>query len=668
MADPQSIEAWTLMSFIYRDMDDGDYKNALLLSERLFAIENQSATYRFLYAKSLYLNLDYHASYLVSKGSDSLACVSLFAQSCLQLGPLQDNTETKRRYWLEGVKALRKALERHNDTVYWGNELSSVSTRQHTPSKASLYDLLGDLFSRLENTTEAIRCYVASLKLCPFKISAHHKLCDLAPDTAGLKSLGMLPNEAFKPLDQLNLSKPSNSSFPFSISLEKEDIVFNDDLAHHNQLEANSWSLPAIRNDYRDLTVDELRALVRNIPDPMDEELLENDVEVEKEDMIQHVLVDIQKMKEDEAYKSKHGLHKKVPVPTNPSTATMLTEEEANEEDTEKTESNHIHPTKYRRLTSTRWPPRIVSHLTEKERRKEKQDQAEAVLAFFLPNSKDESDRPKQSSLKALLAGMNKVIKTLRILANGYYCASIYRCKEAAATLQKLDNKQYDSPRVLCILGTAYYHANDRDSARRFFRHAFSIAPWFCESVPLYSTCLWYLEMQSELTVLTFIMRHNKSHLHEAYIAAGNWDKLAGNSNEALQWFQKAVNEDPTQSYGHALLGYEEWERQSFLQAKEHFSRSLITNRRSYMAWYGMASVYMGMEQFQQAATYLSEAIRLNPQHPAMAAIMADILLDLEQLESAKYYIQKAIDIRPHDDYTKLLAQIEHKMSEDAVY
>ncbi|OBZ83747.1 Cell division cycle protein 27 [Choanephora cucurbitarum] len=648
MTDPQSIETWTLMGLIYRDMDDGDYRNALLLSERLFAIDTQSTAYRFLYAKSLYHNLDYHASYLVTKGSDSPACVNLFAQSCLQLGPLQDSTETKRQYWLEGVKALKKVLEKSDDTVYWGD---------------------GDLFSRLENIKEAIICYTDSLRLCPFKLSAFYKLCDLAPDTAaGLKALGMLPKDTFKPLDQPNLSR-SHRAFPFSLSLEKEDIVFNDNLAQHNQLETNSWSLPAIRNDYRELSVDELKALVRNMPDPLDEDLLEkSDIETEKEDKIQYALMDIQKMKADEAYKSKHGLHKKAPVHTTQSATTtndVLDEEDINEDEVN-IEINPFYPAAHRSPSLSRRPPRIVSNLTEKERRREqeKQNQTEAVLTFFLPN-KEDSDRFRQSSVKTLLAGMNKVLKVLRILANGYYCASIYRCKEAALTLQKLDTKQYDSARVLCILGTAYYHANDHDSARYFFRHAFSIAPWFCESVPLYSTCLWYLEKQKELNVLTFVMRHNKSHLFEAYIVAGNWNKLAGKSNEALHWFKKATEQDSTQFYGHTLLGYEEWEKHSFLQAKEHFSKALMANRRSYMAWYGMASAYIGMEQYQQAASYLSEAIRLNPHHPTMITTMADILFELKEYKSAKYYIEKAISIRPQNDYVKFLSDINQKIAGD---
>lgn len=141
-------------------------------------------------------------------------------------------------------------------------------------------------------------------------------------------------------------------------------------------------------------------------------------------------------------------------------------------------------------------------------------------------------------------------------------------------------------------------------------------------------------------------MKNNRSHLFEAYIAAGNWIKCVTGSNEATQWFQKAVNLDPTRSYAHALLGYEEWEKGNSLGAKQHFARSMIANKRSYIGWYGMATAYQGMEEYLQAKTLLDEAIRLHPRHPVLLATMADILYQLEEYDEAMEVIEKSLAIR----------------------
>lgn len=118
-----SIESWTLMSLAYRDLDDGDYRNALILSERLYAIDNHNTHYKFLYAKCLYHNLDYTASYSILKGIDSIPCLNLFAKSCLELGNIEEVDERQRMLWEEGIQALRVALSSKNlsKKVYWGD-------------------------------------------------------------------------------------------------------------------------------------------------------------------------------------------------------------------------------------------------------------------------------------------------------------------------------------------------------------------------------------------------------------------------------------------------------------------------------------------------------------------------------------------------------------------
>lgn len=57
--------------------------------------------------------------------------------------------------------------------------------------------------------------------------------------------------------------------------------------------------------------------------------------------------------------------------------------------------------------------------------------------------------------------GMNKVVQLLRIIASGYLHQSFYRCEEAVLELQKLDDRQYNSARILSIIGKAYYDAID---------------------------------------------------------------------------------------------------------------------------------------------------------------------------------------------------------------
>jgi hypothetical protein len=118
-----SIESWTILALVYRDIDDGDYRNALFLAERLYAIDNENTHYKYIYANCLYHCLDYTASYTILKAVKSIPCLNLFAKSCLELGNLEESNEKQRMLWEEGVQALLLALSLNDlpKEVYWGD-------------------------------------------------------------------------------------------------------------------------------------------------------------------------------------------------------------------------------------------------------------------------------------------------------------------------------------------------------------------------------------------------------------------------------------------------------------------------------------------------------------------------------------------------------------------
>lgn len=121
-----SVESWTLLALIYRDLDDGDYNNALFLSERLYAMNNQNPHYKFLYAKCLYNLLDYTACYTILKTVNSIPCLNLFAKSCLELGNIEESYDKQRSLWKEGTQALLVALGLDKSIqVYWGDGKTS---------------------------------------------------------------------------------------------------------------------------------------------------------------------------------------------------------------------------------------------------------------------------------------------------------------------------------------------------------------------------------------------------------------------------------------------------------------------------------------------------------------------------------------------------------------
>lgn len=122
MAKEQPVEAWVLMALVHKDLDDFDYRNALLLAERLYAIDKSNEDYRLLYGKCLYLMNDYNGTYSVLQGTKSVPCVYLFARSCLELGNRQVTSEKQRLFWSDGCMVLLEAIKQcESEPHCWGD-------------------------------------------------------------------------------------------------------------------------------------------------------------------------------------------------------------------------------------------------------------------------------------------------------------------------------------------------------------------------------------------------------------------------------------------------------------------------------------------------------------------------------------------------------------------
>ncbi|KAI8373218.1 uncharacterized protein BYT42DRAFT_647142 [Radiomyces spectabilis] len=720
-----SVDAWLLMALVHRNLDDLKFQNAMMLSERLYAIDKNNNEYRYLYAKSLYLRHDYDASYSVLSTAFSIPCLYLFGLSCLDLGKRGTDKDNNRRVWLEGVKAVTAALEQHPEQSThahaWGNDLASVTARNHMPTRASLCALLGDLYTKLENVRTAAIYFSQCLKHDPFDLSAFLKLCELAPDVSGI-NVGKLPDIVYKEFTKetdLSRSDPSSPSPPLPSLV---GIRFQEVISELSNDPRTQLTMPIMRGKYHDLTLEELRALVhynQKGPRPLTLEELNSrqpqrdEREEQKDDEISKILEDIAQMKAAEAYKNKHGLHKKPPVdkqkelevgllPSNDDTQCEPLSPSAlgepprlfSDVPSPHTSSNDVETSKRSQLlgkkrsnnaakangessssvayfslsaSSKRRRTSAGQQLVDQDNCQPMGDHAKtatgSLYTIFNIDSQSyaQSEEPSDeiSGGKAVVVdAMNRLICLLKILANGYMYQSLYGCREAALELQKLDNQQYDTAWVLSTIGKAYYNSSDYLTARVFFRRSFAIAPWFCDEIPLYSTCLWYLENSTELNLLAYKVKHNMSHQYEAFIAAGNWAKCSKEDIEATKWFQKAVEVDPSRPYGHCLLGYEDWEKGNYLGAKQHFAECMIANRRSHMGWFGMAVAYMNMDEHMQARNLLAEAIRLNPRHPVALGTMAEVLFALSEYDQALRFAETALKMRSMPGIEKLKRKI----------
>ncbi|OAD76709.1 hypothetical protein PHYBLDRAFT_142223 [Phycomyces blakesleeanus NRRL 1555(-)] len=690
-----STEAWCLLSLINKDIDQFYYKNAILLAERLYSIDRTNEDYKFIYAKSLFLNDDLNAAYRILLKSSSIPCVNLFSRCCLILGDREKTDKNKTQLWRQGVQSLKSIInsmeEETRESHSWGDELVCTTLRAYIPTRSALNSLLGELYKKLQNIHGAAYSFHQAILTNPFNLASFMDLCELGPDTDSIDVHSLLKNEFkdFKEsttiIDTMNLKKVPKP--PVSSSI---DIRFTKRIPDRNP----RWEIPAMRGSYYDVSLDQLRGIVHEAPEITDDEFdsiqpQKGEREVEKDKFIKKLGEDIEQMKVEEAIRTKNGLYQKKLDDNLSNTSTRIPFEESFSLDhsfnfdigkaprlelesaldilTEEQDSeSNAHPEKRQKTSHKSFSPGSIGAredidniFTEVEYNdvSRKDAKTQALYKYFYITSTSPGDTSydvKSDIVKA----MNRILGVIRILAEAHAHQASYRCRELALAVQSLDDQQYESPRVLCLLGNSFYNFADYENARIFFRHAFAIAPWFCESLPVYSTCLLYLDNEVELNLLAYDVKHNSSHKYEGYIVAGNWAKCARGTEEAFKMYRKAVEADPRRSYGYNLLGCEEADSKKWLNAKAQFMKCILANKRSFVGWYGMATAHKAMGEFNEALPMLAEAIRLNPHHPIVLNTMAELNVDLGKYEVALGYAERSYLIKPSEETEKLRKHI----------
>lgn len=132
-------------------------------------------------------------------------------------------------------------------------------------------------------------------------------------------------------------------------------------------------------------------------------------------------------------------------------------------------------------------------------------------LAKPLPPIEKRPEAPNgvESSLKWTL-------NLLKILGVGYYALSRFQCKDALNAFNEVPDGQNHTPWVLGQIGRAYFECGDYDTADMAFGMLRQKAPTRHRDLEVYSTVLWHLDRQEDLSFLAHELLDQSWHSPEA--------------------------------------------------------------------------------------------------------------------------------------------------------
>lgn len=259
---------------------------------------------------------------------------------------------------------------------------------------------------------------------------------------------------------------------------------------------------------------------------------------------------------------------------------------------------------------------------------------------------------PEPDSLKVEEA-LRWLLDLLKRLGSGYLLSSQFQCQEALSTFDSVPRSHRDTPWVLAQMGKMQYEQANYPEAEKYFRRLRILAPTRLEDMEVYSTILWHLKSETDLSFLAHELVDSAWHSPQAWCALGNAWSLARDPEQALKCFKRATQLDPKFAYAYTLQGHEHVLNEEYDKALLAYRHAISADRRHYNAYYGIGKVYEKLGSYDKAFSHYSTASSIHPMNAVLICCIGTVLEKQKQTVHALQFFSKATELAPKAALTR---------------
>ncbi|GAB4814278.1 hypothetical protein N2152v2_001324 [Parachlorella kessleri] len=249
--------------------------------------------------------------------------------------------------------------------------------------------------------------------------------------------------------------------------------------------------------------------------------------------------------------------------------------------------------------------------------------------------------------------GHQAALELLRALAEGYRLLCLYRCQEAVEAFGRLPVRHYNTGWVLNQVGRALFELVDYPEAARSFQAARQLDPYRLKGLELYSTVMWHMKREVELSHLAQEAVQLDRQSPYAWCVMGNCFSLQKEHETALRYFQRALQLDPTLPYAYTLCGHEYFANEDFDKGITCYRNAIRIDPRHYNAWFGMGHIYYRQEKYGMAEYHFRRALNINSRSSVLRCYLGMALHKLKRNGEALDMLQEAIEADPRNPLAK---------------
>ncbi|KAJ7489869.1 hypothetical protein B0H11DRAFT_2010754 [Mycena galericulata] len=257
----------------------------------------------------------------------------------------------------------------------------------------------------------------------------------------------------------------------------------------------------------------------------------------------------------------------------------------------------------------------------------------------------------------------------VRHFASATRALSLYDSSKCLAELEKLPYVHQTTPWVLAMIGRAHYEQLEYAHAERAFKTLRSLQPYRLLDMEVYSTLLWHLQRNVELSFLAQELLSIDPRSSQAWIAVGNLFSLQKERAQALTCFRRAAQMDPCCAYAYTLSGHESID-EDLDKAINFFQSALRADPRHYNAWYGLGTCYLRMSKVRLAEYHYRKSVEIHPNNAVLLGCVGMAVERRGDRDAALVLFDRAVDLAPENAlvrYRRAKIYISMKKYDDAV-
>lgn len=226
-------------------------------------------------------------------------------------------------------------------------------------------------------------------------------------------------------------------------------------------------------------------------------------------------------------------------------------------------------------------------------------------------------------------------------------CLNQYKLDETISILNGLPENHRETGWVLSCIGRALYEKTNYIESVKYYESARKLEPYRLEGMEYFSSALWHLHKEVELSILAKEMMDLDKDAAQTWCVAGNCYSLQKEHESAIKYLEKAVKLDPFFAYAYTLLGHELVSSERLDQAIQYFRKAVHLDPRHWNAWCGLGCIYYKNELYVQAELYYKKALKIAPSNPVLMCQLAVVQHALRKSDAAIETLTKALQIDP---------------------